>query len=81
MDARGLVAFVVTLHEVAAVLALLVGALMTALGLLVLRNVPAGRRALMIAAFAVGASLATLAVSSRLFHVSALEVEVVRVSP
>jgi hypothetical protein len=80
VDARGLVAFIVTVHEVAALLAILVAALLTSLGALLLRNTPSGRRFLTIAAFAIGGALLTFAVTARLFRVSALDVEVVRVS-
>ena len=80
MDARGLVAFIVTVHEVAAILALLVGTLVALLSALVLRKLPPGRRALSIFAFAVGGALLTFAGVSRVFHVSALDVEVVRIN-
>ena len=80
MDARGLVAFIVTVHEAAAVLALLVAAIIAMLGLLLLRGVSPGRRALTIFAFTLGGAAITFAVTSHLFHVRALDVEVVRVS-
>ncbi len=80
MDARGLMTFIITVHELAVVLGVLVGALIAALGFLLLRNVSAGTRAVTVLAFALGSALITLALTSKLFHVSALDVEVVRVS-
>lgn len=80
MDARGLVAFIVTVHEVAALLAVLVAALVTSLGALLLRNAPPARRILTILGFAIGGALITFAVTSRLFSVSALDVEIVRIN-
>lgn len=80
VDARGLVAFIVTVHEVAALLAVLVAALITSLGALVLRNAAPGRRLLTILGFAVGGALITFAATSKLFSVRALDVEIVRVN-
>jgi hypothetical protein len=80
VDARGLIAFIVTVHQVAALLALLVATLVTLAGLLLLRHTPPLRRAFLIGAFAVGAALITFGASSRLFEVRTLDVEVVRVS-
>ena len=79
MDARGLVALIVTVHELAVLLALLVGAVLALLGALVLRNGSATKRVLTIGAFTIGGALITFSVTSRIFQVSALDVEIVRI--
>ena len=80
MDARGLVALIVTVHELAVLLALVVGAVVALLGGLVVRNGSALKRVLTIGAFAVGGALITFGVASRILQVSALDIEVVRIN-
>lgn len=80
MNATGLVAFIITVHEAAAILAVLVGCLVASIGTLLMRHAPPGRRLFAILAFAVGSALLTLAVSARVFSARALDVEVVRVN-
>jgi hypothetical protein len=46
---------------------------------IVFRSVPAGKRTLAVGALAIGAALISFALTARLFHVSALDVDVVRV--
>jgi hypothetical protein len=79
MDARGLVAFIITVHELALVLAVLIGILTALVAAIVLREVSAGKRMFAVTSLAVGAALITFAVTARLFHVPALDVDVVRV--
>lgn len=80
MDARGLVALIVTVHELAVLLGVLVGAVIALLGALLLRSGSTGRRVLRIGAFAIGGALITFSVTSRIFQVSAVDVEVVRIN-
>jgi hypothetical protein len=80
MDARGLVAVIVTVHELAVLLGLMVAVLVALLGTLLVRNGSSLKRVLTVAAFAIGGGLITFGVSSRLFQVSALDVEVVRLN-
>lgn len=79
MDARGLVAVIITVHEGAVALAALSAVLVGAAGILLLRRMPPRRRALTICAFAAGSALLTFATTSHWFDVHALDVEVVRV--
>lgn len=80
MDARGLVAVIVTVHEVALVLALLLAAFTGLVSLLVFRNQNAGKRNALSLAFAVGVGLLCYGVGARLADVRPLDVEVVRVA-
>ena len=80
MDARGLVALIVTVHELALLLSLLVCAVIALLGAVLVRSGSATKRALTIGAFAIGGALITFGVTSRIFQVSALDVEVVRIN-
>ena len=80
MDARGLVAVIVTVHELAVLLGLLVAGVIALLGAILVRSGSGLRRTVTILGFAAGAGLITFAVSSRLFEVSALDVEIVRLN-
>lgn len=80
MDARGLVAVIVTVHELAVLLGLLVAVLVALLGAVLVRNGSSLKRVLTVGAFAIGGGLITFAVSSRLFEVSAVDVELVRLN-
>lgn len=79
MDARDLVAIIITVHELAAGLAALVAVIIGVAGTLLFRKIPSGRRTFTVLAFAMGGALLTFSVTSRLFDVHALDVEVVRV--
>ncbi len=79
MDARGLVALIITVHEFAALLALLAGAGIALLGAVLLRSGSSTKRILTIGALSLGGALITLGVTSRLFEVSAVDVEVIRI--
>ncbi len=80
MDARGLVAVIVTVHEVALVLAVLLAVLIGLACLLLFRaQTPVKRNALALA-FALGTGLLTYGITARLAEVRPLDVEVVRIS-
>lgn len=80
MDARGLVAVIVTVHELAVLLGLLVAIVIALLGALLVRNGSGLKRVATIGCFAIAGGLITFTVSSWLFKVRALDVEMVRLN-
>jgi hypothetical protein len=81
MDARGLVAVIITVHETALILGGLVFAFIGLVSLLVFHKQPARRRTLLSLAFGLGCGLLAYGISARIAAVAPLDVEVVRVSP
>jgi hypothetical protein len=80
VDPRGLVAFIVTLNEAAAVIGVLAAAIAALVGVLLFRKVPPFRRFLAITALGVGVGAVAFTVTARALHFTPLDVEVVRVS-
>lgn len=80
MDARGLVAVIVTVHEVAIALGGLVASLVGLVALLVFRAQPPAKRNALALTFALGAGLLAYGMGARLADVEPLSVEVVRVA-
>jgi hypothetical protein len=75
MGATGLVAFIVTLHEVAAGLGVIVALVLLVLGSFLLRG---SKKLAWVIAVSLGAGLITFGVTARILKVPALDVEVVR---
>lgn len=80
LDARGLITFVVTFHEVSLIFSVVLAALMTLpFWLLMLRSVERGRKATLALVFFVGTALVCHFIVSHTLHFSALDVEVIQV--
>ena len=81
MDERGLTAFVLTIHTPAAMLALCLALLVTALVVLVLRGRTPAARALIAVLWFFGVGLAGYAGICRFFDVRGVELESISVFP
>jgi hypothetical protein len=81
MDARGLIAIIVTVHEIALVLGALAFAFVGLVSLLVFyKQVPWKRNALALV-FGAGCGLLTYGVAARIAAVQPIDVEIVRTGP
>ena len=81
MDARGLVAVIVTVHELALALGGLVASFVGLVALLVFRAQPPLKRNVLAVTFALGCGALAYGLGARFSDVQPLTVEVVRVSP